>query len=54
MFANVYGSEGIRKAINLMKNEIVQDGWNLGIGSLDDLEPSLVCPGYLIEYVNSC
>lgn len=42
MFSNVYGYEGVRKAIRLMKNEIVQDGWNLGIGSLGDLEPSLV------------
>lgn len=42
MYANVYGYEGVVKAIRLMKNEIVQDGWNLGIGSLDDLNPELV------------
>lgn len=42
MFSNVYGYEGVRKAIRLMKNEIEQDGWNLGIGSLSDLKPSLV------------
>ncbi|ROT37996.1 FMN-dependent alpha-hydroxy acid dehydrogenase [Sodiomyces alkalinus F11] len=42
MYANVYGYEGVRRAIRLLKNEIVQDGWNLGIGSLDDLSPSFL------------
>lgn len=42
MYANVYGYEGVKRAIRLLKNEIVQDGWNLGISSLDDLNPSLV------------
>ncbi|KAH7362785.1 hypothetical protein B0T11DRAFT_352794 [Plectosphaerella cucumerina] len=52
MFANVYGYEGIRKVINLMKNEIVEDGWNLGIGSLDDLEPALLNLNTLAQNVN--
>lgn len=42
MFANVYGYDGVRRAIQLLKNEIIQDGWNLGISSLSDLNPSLV------------
>jgi L-lactate dehydrogenase (cytochrome) len=42
MYANVYGYEGVIKAIRLLRNELIQDGWNLGIGALDDLEPSLV------------
>ncbi|KAL2752027.1 hypothetical protein ACRALDRAFT_2030270 [Sodiomyces alcalophilus JCM 7366] len=42
MYANVYGYEGVRRAIRLLKNEIIQDGWNLGISSLEDLNPNLL------------
>ncbi|KAH7310533.1 S-2-hydroxy-acid oxidase [Stachybotrys elegans] len=52
MFANVYGYEGIIKAIRLLKNEIIQDGWNLGIGSLEDLEPSFLNLNTLAQNVN--
>ncbi|KFA60676.1 hypothetical protein S40285_05062 [Stachybotrys chlorohalonatus IBT 40285] len=52
MYANVYGYEGVVKAIRLMKNEIVQDGWNLGIGSLDDLNPELLNLNTLEQNVN--
>jgi len=37
MFANCYGYDGVDKAIKLLKNEIVQDGWNVGINSIADL-----------------
>jgi len=42
MFANCYGYDGVDKAIKLLINEIVQDGWNVGINSLADLDINFV------------
>ncbi len=42
MFANCYGYDGVDKAIKLLKNEIVQDGWNVGINSITDLDVRFV------------
>ncbi|KAA8647048.1 hypothetical protein EYZ11_006995 [Aspergillus tanneri] len=42
MFANTYGVEGVRKAIQLLKREIAVDGGNLGLGDLKKIDPSYV------------
>ncbi|CAI0652087.1 unnamed protein product [Colletotrichum noveboracense] len=42
MFANVYGQEGVEKAIQIMKHEIAIDAGNLGVGDLKKIDPSYV------------
>lgn len=32
MYSNVYGVDGVTRVINLMKQEIIADAGNLGIG----------------------
>jgi L-lactate dehydrogenase (cytochrome) len=52
MFANVYGYEGVRRAIRILKDEIIQDGHNLGINSLSELKPSMLNLNTLAQNVN--
>lgn len=42
MYANVYGEEGVKKAIDLLKHEIAIDAGNLGVGDLKKIDPSYV------------
>ncbi|KAL9620527.1 MAG: hypothetical protein Q9160_004996 [Pyrenula sp. 1 TL-2023] len=40
MYANAYGTEGVRRAIDIMKEEIALDAANLGVGDLKKLDAS--------------
>ena len=42
MFANVYGQEGVERAITLLKREVAIDAGNLGVGDLKKINPSFV------------
>ena len=42
MFANIYGVEGVTKAITLMKREVAIDAGNLGVPDLKKINPSYV------------
>lgn len=42
MYSNVYGVDGVTKLINLMKQEIIADAGNLGIGNLSQITPKSV------------
>lgn len=42
MFANVYGTEGVEKVSTILKREIIVDAGNLGLPSLQDIDPTYV------------
>lgn len=42
MYANAYGTEGVEKAIQLLKHEIAIDAANLGVGDLKKIDASYV------------
>lgn len=42
MYANIYGTDGVRRAIELLKKEIFLDAVNLGITDLKQLNASWV------------
>ncbi|KAF2136419.1 uncharacterized protein K452DRAFT_302752 [Aplosporella prunicola CBS 121167] len=42
MYANVYGQEGVAKAITIMKHEIAMDAGNLGVGDLKKIDTRYV------------
>ena len=42
MYANVFGQEGIEKAIDIMKSELTGDAANLGVGDLKAISAELV------------
>lgn len=42
MYANVYGEEGVTKAITLLKREVAIDAGNLGVTDLKKINPSFV------------
>jgi isopentenyl diphosphate isomerase/L-lactate dehydrogenase-like FMN-dependent dehydrogenase len=42
MYANVYGAEGVAKAVEMMKYEITNDAANLGVGDLKKIGPQFV------------
>lgn len=42
MYANIYGTEGVKKAIDLLKREISIDAGNLGVADLKTIDPSFV------------
>jgi len=42
MFANVYGTAGVKKAIDLLKHEISIDAANLGVADLKKIDSSYV------------
>lgn len=52
MFSNVYGQEGVEHLIKLMKQEIIADAGNLGIGTLSDLGPDRLNLNYLRMITN--
>jgi isopentenyl diphosphate isomerase/L-lactate dehydrogenase-like FMN-dependent dehydrogenase len=41
-YANVYGYDGVKKAIEIMKREVAVDAANLGVDDLQNIDPSLV------------
>ncbi|KAK7408138.1 hypothetical protein QQX98_009729 [Neonectria punicea] len=42
MYSNVFGEEGVERAIELLKREIAVDGANLGLGDIKDIDASYV------------
>ncbi|KAK7421135.1 hypothetical protein QQZ08_010065 [Neonectria magnoliae] len=42
MYSNVLGEEGVGRAIELLKREIVVDGANLGLGDIKDIDTRYV------------
>lgn len=42
MYANVYGGEGVARAIRLLKREVAIDAGNAGIADLRRVDPSFV------------
>ncbi|GKT48138.1 hydroxyacid oxidase 1 [Colletotrichum spaethianum] len=42
MFSNVFGQEGVERAIQLLKQEIVNDAGNLGVPDLKQIDASYV------------
>ncbi|KAK6952846.1 hypothetical protein Daesc_005140 [Daldinia eschscholtzii] len=42
MYANVYGTEGVKRAIDILKHEIAIDAANAGIADLKKIDPSIV------------
>lgn len=47
MFANIYGTEGIEAVTEMLRNEVMVEGGNLGLGKLHDIDTSYVslsCP----------
>ncbi|KAF5022976.1 hypothetical protein F66182_4974 [Fusarium sp. NRRL 66182] len=42
MYANIFGAEGIKKAIDLLKHEIAIDAGNLGVPDIQKINPSYV------------
>lgn len=42
MFANVYGTEGVARAIEILKNEIAVDAGNLGVADLKKINAKFV------------
>jgi len=42
LYSNIYGTEGVKHLIDLMRAEIIADAGNLGIGDLSKINPSSV------------
>ncbi|KAK7423929.1 hypothetical protein QQX98_000801 [Neonectria punicea] len=42
MFANIFGTEGVAKAVKILKHEIAIDAGNLGVADLKKINPSYV------------
>ena len=42
MFSNVYGVDGVKKAVALLKREVAIDAGNLGVGDLQKIGPQFV------------
>ncbi|KAI1506289.1 FMN-dependent dehydrogenase [Biscogniauxia marginata] len=42
MYANVYGTEGVKKAIQILKHEIAIDAANAGVADLHNIDPSIL------------
>jgi isopentenyl diphosphate isomerase/L-lactate dehydrogenase-like FMN-dependent dehydrogenase len=42
MYANIYGEEGVKRAIDIMKREIAIDAANLGVADLKQINSSYV------------
>lgn len=53
MFANIYGEEGVRKAITLMKREVAIDAGNLGVPDLKKINPSYVSTSLNLDFRNN-
>lgn len=52
MFANVYGEEGITKALTLLKREVAIDAGNLGVPDLKKINPSYVSIFHITCYLS--
>ena len=44
MYANIYGTAGVKKAIDIMKHEISIDAGNMGVADLKKIDTSFVSP----------
>lgn len=42
MFANTYGSEGVARAVEMLKHEIALDAANAGVSDLKNIDSSIV------------
>jgi isopentenyl diphosphate isomerase/L-lactate dehydrogenase-like FMN-dependent dehydrogenase len=42
MYANVFGTDGVKKAIDILKQELASDAANLGVGNLKQIDSSYV------------
>ncbi|TQN65295.1 Cytochrome b2 [Colletotrichum shisoi] len=42
MFANIFGQEGVEKAIQIIKREVAMDAGNLGVADLKEIDASFV------------
>ncbi|KAL1896234.1 hypothetical protein Cpir12675_002880 [Ceratocystis pirilliformis] len=42
MFSNIYGKEGVAKAMSLFRNELMNDAANLGVGDIKKIDASYV------------
>jgi isopentenyl diphosphate isomerase/L-lactate dehydrogenase-like FMN-dependent dehydrogenase len=42
MYSNIYGAEGVKKVIELLKYELINDAANLGVGDLKVISPEYV------------
>ncbi|XXH01281.1 hypothetical protein Hte_007636 [Hypoxylon texense] len=42
MFANVYGTDGVRRAVEMLKHEVAIDAANAGVADLKKIDPSVV------------
>ncbi len=42
MYANVYGTAGVEKAITILKAELAWDAANIGISNLKEIDPNVV------------
>ncbi|KAI0114597.1 FMN-dependent alpha-hydroxy acid dehydrogenase [Hypoxylon sp. NC0597] len=42
MYANVYGTDGVKRAIQILKHEIAIDAGNAGIADLKNIDPNIV------------
>jgi len=42
MFANIYGAEGVKRAADLLKTELVMDAANMGVADLKNVSPDLI------------
>ena len=42
MYANIYGTAGVKKAIDIMKHEISIDAGNMGVADLKKIDTSFV------------
>jgi isopentenyl diphosphate isomerase/L-lactate dehydrogenase-like FMN-dependent dehydrogenase len=49
MYANVFGQEGVEKAISIMKREIAIDAGNLGVADLKNITSSFVRLGGFLQ-----
>jgi isopentenyl diphosphate isomerase/L-lactate dehydrogenase-like FMN-dependent dehydrogenase len=47
MYANIYGTPGVNRAIEILKNELIRDGINLGITGMRDLNSTWLDVEYL-------
>ena len=47
MYANVYGVDGVRTALDILKRQVLSDAANLGVTDVQKVDPALVsltCP----------
>jgi hypothetical protein len=42
MYANVYGAEGVKKAIDILRQELAWDAGNAGVSDFKKINPNIV------------